>query len=125
MSPDATPIQGKHSSRSSRRTSKISVQDATESESEEAKSSRSQIQFPGDVFPHVNQAAVKQTSIGDFMQKNKKKNQDQFNAIINEEVAGHRLEAKNGEQDETIEDDPDKENTDGNTKGEKIPNPNP
>ena len=59
------------------------------------------------------------------MQKNKKKNQDQFNAIINEEVAGHRLEAKNGEQDQTIEDDPDKENTDGNTKGEKNPNPNP
>ena len=59
-----------------------------------------QLLLPGDVFPNVNLAAIKQTSIGDFMQ-----NKKQFNAIINEDVAGHRLEAKNGEQDRTIEDD--------------------
>ena len=59
----------------------------------------SQLLLPGDVFPHVNTAAIKQTSIGDYLQRRK------FNAIISEEVAGHRLEAKNGDHERTIEDD--------------------
>lgn len=58
----------------------------------------SQLLLPGDVFPHVNTAAIKQTSIGDYLQRKK------FNAVISKEIAGHHLEAKNGDHKRTIED---------------------